>query len=162
MESLDPSIIHPDIVQQPPLNYMPFNFPLIHTFCFVTCYSEDEAGLRTTLDSLSTTDYPNSHKLLMVVCDGLIKGSGNDKTTPEIALDMMEDFVTEPEDVLPYSYVAVASGTKRHNMAKIYAGFYKYNDDTVPPEKQQRVPMLIIVTVSYTHLDVYKRQVLVH
>lgn len=145
MPTLDSSIIHPDAVQQPPLDFAPYGFPLIHTICFVTCYSEDEEGLRTTLDSLSTTDYPNSHKLLMIVCDGLIKGSGNDMTTPEIALSMMEDFVTDPEDVQPYSYVAVASGSKRHNMAKVYAGYYKYNDDTVPPEKQQRVPIVTIV-----------------
>ncbi|AJP90033.1 AIC_G0002090.mRNA.1.CDS.1 [Saccharomyces cerevisiae] len=145
IQSLDSTIIHPDIVQQPPLDFMPYGFPLIHTICFVTCYSEDEEGLRTTLDSLSTTDYPNSHKLLMVVCDGLIKGSGNDKTTPEIALGMMDDFVTPPDEVKPYSYVAVASGSKRHNMAKIYAGFYKYDDSTVPPENQQRVPIITIV-----------------
>lgn len=145
IKQLDPANIHPDIVPQPPINYVPFGYPLIHTLCFVTCYSEDEAGLRTTLDSLATTDYPNSHKLLMVVCDGLIKGSGNDLTTPEIALGMMEDFIIEPEDVLPYSYVAVASGSKRHNMAKIYAGFYKYDDSTVPEEKQQRVPIITIV-----------------
>ncbi|CAL9734412.1 chitin synthase 3 [Monosporozyma servazzii] len=145
IKQLDPSNIHPDAVQQPPFNYTPFGYPLIHTLCFVTCYSEDEDGLRTTLDSLATTDYPNSHKLIMVVCDGLIKGSGNDKTTPEIALSMMGDFVTEPEDVLPYSYVAVASGSKRHNMAKIYAGFYKYDNSTIPEEKQQRVPIITIV-----------------
>lgn len=145
IQSFDTAIIHPDAVQQPPLDYLPYGFPLIHTICFVTCYSEDEEGLKTTLDSLSTTDYPNSHKLLMVVCDGLIKGSGNDKTTPEIALGMMEDFVISPEDVRPYSYVAVASGSKRHNMAKVYAGFYKYDDNTVPPDKQQRVPMITIV-----------------
>lgn len=145
VDHLDPSNIHPDIVQQPPLSYTPFGYPLIHTICFVTCYSEDELGLRTTLDSLATTDYPNSHKLLMVVCDGLIKGSGNDRTTPEIALGMMDDFIIKPEDVKPYSYVAVASGSKRHNMAKVYAGFYKYDDDTVPIEKQQRVPIITIV-----------------
>lgn len=145
IDHLDSSNIHPDIVQQPPLSYIPFGYPLIHTICFVTCYSEDELGLRTTLDSLATTDYPNSHKLLMVVCDGLIKGSGNDKTTPEIALSMMDDFVIDPENVKPYSYVAVASGSKRHNMAKVYAGFYKYNDETVPVEKQQRVPIITIV-----------------
>ena len=145
VSTLDSTILHPDIVQQPPVDYMPYDYPLIHTICFVTCYSEDETGLRTTLDSISTTDYPNSHKLIMIVCDGLIKGSGNDRTTPEIALSMMDDFVTPPEEVKPYSYVAVASGTKRHNMAKIYAGFYKYDDSTVPLEKQQRVPVITIV-----------------
>ncbi|SCW04563.1 LAFE_0H16314g1_1 [Lachancea fermentati] len=145
IESLDPTIIHPDVVAQPPVDFMPTGFPLAHTICFVTCYSEDEEGLRTTLDSLATTDYPNSHKLLMVVCDGLIKGSGNDLTTPEIALGMLEDFVIPPDEVEPYSYVAVATGAKRHNMAKIYAGFYKYDESTVIAEKQQRVPMIVIV-----------------
>ncbi|CCK72518.1 chitin synthase CHS3 KNAG_0K01570 [Huiozyma naganishii CBS 8797] len=144
-ETLDPTIIHHDSVQQPPVEYKPFGYPLAHTICFVTCYSENEQSLRATLDSLAVTDYPNSHKLLMVVCDGLIKGSGNDKITPEIALDMMEDFTTPPEDVLPYSYVAVASGSKRHNMAKIYAGFYKFDDSTVPSDKQLRVPIVTIV-----------------
>ena len=57
----------------------------------------------------------------------------------------MDDFVTPPDEVKPYSYVAVASGSKRHNMAKIYAGFYKYDDSTIPPENQQRVPIITIV-----------------
>lgn len=50
-----------------------------------------------------------------------------------------------PEEVEPHSYVAVASGSKRHNMAKVYAGFYKYNDATIPSELQQRVPMVVVV-----------------
>lgn len=97
------------------------------------------------MDSVATTDYPNSHKLMLVVCDGLIKGSGNEKSTPDIALDLMTDFCVPREDVQPFSYIAVAQGSKRHNMAKVYAGFYKYDDNTVPPEKQQRVPVITIV-----------------
>ncbi|SCU78752.1 LADA_0A07360g1_1 [Lachancea dasiensis] len=145
LDTLDATIIHPDAVAQPPVDFMPNGFPLIHTICFVTCYSEDESGLRTTLDSLSTTDYPNSNKLLMVVCDGMVKGSGTDLTTPEIALSMVEDFVIPPAEVEPHSYVAVASGSKRHNMAKVYSGFYKYDDATIEPDLQQRVPMIVIV-----------------
>ncbi|ODQ77087.1 glycosyltransferase family 2 protein [Babjeviella inositovora NRRL Y-12698] len=142
---LSPDLIHPDIVAQPPAEYEPYGYPLAHTICFVTCYSEDEASMRVTLDSLATTDYPNSHKLLLVVCDGLIKGSGNDKTTPEIALEMMTDLLIPEDRVEAHSYVAVASGAKRHNMAKVYTGFYKYDDTTVPIEKQQRIPMVTIV-----------------
>lgn len=144
-KGLSPDLIHPDVVPQPPVEYQPFAYPLAHTINFVTCYSEDEEGLRLTLDSVATTDYPNSHKLIMVVCDGIIKGSGNDLTTPEIALSMMTDFTVPPEDVQAYSYISVAQGSKRHNMAKVYAGFYQYNDETVPVEKQQRVPMITIV-----------------
>ncbi|OBA23040.1 hypothetical protein METBIDRAFT_9360 [Metschnikowia bicuspidata var. bicuspidata NRRL YB-4993] len=138
-------IIHPDVVPQPPVDHQPFGYPLAHTIALITAYSEDHEGLRTTMDSVATTDYPNSHKLMLVVCDGLIKGSGNDKSTPEIALDLMTDFCVPKEDVQPLSYIAVAQGSKRHNMAKVYSGFYKYDDATVPPEKQQRVPVITIV-----------------
>ncbi|KAF5097510.1 hypothetical protein DV451_003798 [Geotrichum candidum] len=133
------------LVPQPPVDYQPFGFPLAHTICLVTAYSESVEGLRTTLDSVATTDYPNSHKLILVICDGLIKGSGNDMTTPEIALSMMKDFVEPPDQVQAYSYVSVVSGMKRHNMAKVYAGFYDYDNDTMDPSKQQRVPMITIV-----------------
>ncbi|KAI5950970.1 CHS3 [Candida jiufengensis] len=145
VHGLSPDIIHPDVVPQPPVEYQPFGYPLAHTINLVTCYSEDADGIRTTLDSIATTDYPNSHKLILVVCDGLIKGSGNDQTTPDIVLDMMSDLTVPRNEVEAYSYVAVAQGSKRHNMAKVYAGFYDYNDATIPPEKQQRVPMITIV-----------------
>lgn len=133
------------LVPQPPIDYQPFGFPLAHTLCLVTAYSESLEGLRTTLDSVATTDYPNSHKLILVICDGLIKGAGNDMTTPDIVLSMMKDFTEPPEMVQPYSYVSVVSGAKRHNMAKVHAGFYKYDNNTMDPSKQQRVPMLTII-----------------
>ncbi|KAI0049267.1 glycosyltransferase family 2 protein [Auriscalpium vulgare] len=133
-----------NVVPQPPSDYEPFNFRLAHTICLVTAYSESFEGLRTTLDSLATTDYPNSHKLILVIADGMVKGAGNDKTTPEICLTMMKDFVIEPEDVEAHSYVAIADGHKRHNMAKVYAGFYDYDDATVEISKQQRVPMVLV------------------
>lgn len=145
VSGLDPDIISENVVPQPPPDYMPFGYPLAHVITFVTCYSEDEEAIRTTLDSIATTEYPNSHKLIVLLCDGLIKGSGNDETTPDIALSMMTDFTTPIDEVKPYSYVAVAQGTKRHNMAKVYSGFYKYDNSTIPIEKQQRVPVLCIV-----------------
>lgn len=110
----------------------------------MTAYSESVEGLRTTLDSLATTDYPNSHKLILVIADGLVKGSGNDLTTPDIVLSMMMDLVVPREEVEPHSYVAIAHGHKRHNMAKVYAGFYKYDSATVERSKQQRVPIVLV------------------
>ncbi len=137
--------IHEAVVPQPPSDYQPFGFPLIHSICLVTAYSEGEMGLRTTLDSIAMTDYPNSHKVILVICDGLIKGHGETETTPDIVLGMMKDHTIPPEDVQPFSYVAVASGAKRHNMAKIYAGFYDYGTKSpIPVEKQQRVPMMLV------------------
>ncbi|ORX43850.1 hypothetical protein DM01DRAFT_253733 [Hesseltinella vesiculosa] len=130
---------------QPPADYMPFNFVLAPTVCLVTCYSEGEEGIRTTLDSIAVSDYPNSHKLLLVICDGIIKGHGNDRSTPEICVDMMRDLLTPADQVEAQPYVAIADGKKRTNFAKVYAGFYKFNDDTVDPSLQQRVPMITLV-----------------
>ena len=138
--------IHEAVVPQPPPDWEPFGYPLAHAICLVTAYSEGEEGLRTTLDSIATTDYPNSHKTILVVCDGMIKGQGEDLTTPEIALSMMGDHAVLPEEVQAFSYVAVASGSKRHNMAKVYAGFYNYGENSVIPyDRQQRVPMMVVV-----------------
>ncbi|KAJ9648312.1 Chitin synthase, class 3 [Coniosporium tulheliwenetii] len=138
--------IHDAVVPQPPPEWRPFGYPLAHAICLVTAYSEGEEGLRTTLDSIATTDYPNSHKLILVICDGIIKGKGEALSTPDIALGMMKDHAISPNDVHAFSYVAVASGSKRHNMAKIYSGFYDYGRDSrIPGEKQQRVPMMVVV-----------------
>lgn len=138
--------IHEAVVPQPPPEWQPFGYPLAHAICLVTAYSEGEEGLRTTLNSIVTTDYPNSHKTILVVCDGMIKGQGEELTTPEITLGMMRDHAVLPDEVEAFSYVAVASGSKRHNMAKVYAGFYDYGEDSViPTDKQQRVPMMVVV-----------------
>ena len=140
------SAIHDLVVPQPPSDWRPFGYPLAHTICLVTAYSEGEEGMRTTLDSIATTEYPNSHKCIMLICDGMVKGHGENLTTPQIALGMMRDFVVLPEEVQAFSYVAVASGAKRHNMARVYAGFYDYGEGSrVPARKQQRVPMVIVV-----------------
>jgi len=134
------------VVPQPPPEWQPFGYPLAHTICLVTAYSEGPEGIRTTLDSVATTEYPNSHKIIFMVCDGVIQGKGESMSTPDACLSMMKDHTILPDEVVPHSYVAVASGSKRHNMAKVYAGFYDYGEDSIiPVEKQQRVPMLIIV-----------------
>ncbi|KAG2230309.1 hypothetical protein INT48_001075 [Thamnidium elegans] len=140
-----PYVLSPHAIKQPTPEYMPFGFNLAHTICLVTCYSESEDGLRTTLDSIATTDYPNSHKLILVIADGIITGHGNTMSTPDTCIAMMHNFLIEPESVETRSYVAIADGTKRHNMAKVYAGFYRYDDKTVDHDKQQVVPMITIV-----------------
>lgn len=150
MADLDTSgpagFIHEAVVPQPPPEWEPFGYPLAHTINLVTAYSEGYEGLRTTLDSIALTEYPNSHKAILVVCDGMIKGEGEDLTTPEIALSMMGGHAILPDEVQAFSYVAVASGSKRHNMAKVYSGFYDYGEESkVPLNKQQRVPMMVVV-----------------
>ncbi|WWC59904.1 uncharacterized protein I303_102466 [Kwoniella dejecticola CBS 10117] len=133
-----------NVVPQPAPDFEPFRFPLVQSICLVTAYSESIEGLRTTLDSLATTDYPNSHKLILVICDGMVRGSGSKQYTPDIVLGMMKELVVPPDEVEAHSYVAIADGHKRHNMAKVYSGFYDYDSETVEPSKQQRVPMVLV------------------
>ena len=137
-----------DIVPQPPIDYEPFGFPLCQSICLVTAYSESIEGLRTTIDSLATTDYPNSHKVILVICDGVVKGAGSKLATPDIVLGMMKDLITPEHEVEAHSYVAIADGHKRHNMAKVYAGFYDYDDNTVELSKQQKVPIILVAKVG--------------
>lgn len=137
-----------DIVPQPPIDYEPFGFPLVQSICLVTAYSESIEGLRTTIDSLATTDYPNSHKVILVICDGMVKGSGSKLTTPDIVLGMMKDLVVPEHEVEAHSYVAIADGHKRHNMAKVYAGYYDYDNNTVELSKQQKVPIVLVAKVG--------------
>jgi chitin synthase len=95
----------------------------LYTVMLVTCYSEGEEGLRCTLDSLAATSFSDQKKLLFVVCDGIVQGSGNPLPTPDILLAMIKEDKAwgEPE---PFSYIAVAGGSKRHNMARVHIGFY--------------------------------------
>ncbi|KAI0717225.1 chitin synthase-domain-containing protein [Cerioporus squamosus] len=91
--------------------------------CLVTCYSEGEDSLRTTLDSISTTSYADQRKLLFVVADGMITGAGEKRSTPDICVSLLE---ADPRfgNPVPMSYASVGSGAKGENRAMVYAGHY--------------------------------------
>ncbi|KZV61764.1 glycosyltransferase family 2 protein [Peniophora sp. CONT] len=91
--------------------------------CLVTCYSEGEDSLRTTLDSISRTDYSDARKLLFIVADGMITGAGEKRSTPDLCVSLLE---ADPRfgNPVPMSYIAVGSGAKAENRAMVYAGHY--------------------------------------
>lgn len=91
--------------------------------CLITCYSEGEESIRSTLDSVAGTTYSDARKLLFIVCDGMITGSGEKHSTPDICVAMIEadERFGEPQAM---SYVAVGAGSKAHNQAMVYAGHY--------------------------------------
>ena len=91
--------------------------------CLVTCYSEGEESLRTTLDSISATDYSDARKLLFVVADGMITGAGEKRSTPDICVSLLE---ADPRfgNPIPMSYAGVGTGVKGQNRAMVYAGHY--------------------------------------
>ncbi|KAL1922101.1 uncharacterized protein VTP21DRAFT_10743 [Calcarisporiella thermophila] len=107
----------------------------LFTILLITCYSEGEESIRNTIQSLAETDYPDERKLLFIIADGQITGVGNKRSTPDICIGMMEE---DPKfrNPKPKSYVAVAQGSKQHNMAKVYVGHYFVKWGT--PEEQTK------------------------
>ena len=110
--------------------------------CLVTCYSEGEESLRTTLDSISLTTYSDRRKLLFVVADGMITGAGEKRSTPDICVSLLD---ADPRfgNPMPMSYIAIGSGAKRENRAMVYAGHYSEFFMYSPPEK---VYMILIAS----------------
>ncbi|CAH1759161.1 10719_t:CDS:2 [Entrophospora sp. SA101] len=98
--------------------------------CQVPCYTESDDSMRKTLDSLAVLRYDDKRKLLFIVCDGMIIGSGNDQPTPRIVLDILGvDPNLDPE---PLSFLSLGDGAKQHNMGKIYSGLYECSGHVVP------------------------------
>jgi chitin synthase len=82
------------------------------------------------IDSLANMTYDDKHKLLFIVCDGMIMGAGNDRPTPRIVLDILGvDSSVEPES---FAYQALGDGMSQLNYAKVYSGLYETNGHVVP------------------------------
>lgn len=98
--------------------------------CQVPCYTESEESLKKTIDSIAVLRYDDKRKLLFLVCDGMVIGSGNDRPTPRIVLDILGvDANVDPE---PLSFLSLGEGIKQHNTAKIYSGLYECSGHVVP------------------------------
>ncbi|KAH6561991.1 hypothetical protein BASA62_009446 [Batrachochytrium salamandrivorans] len=98
--------------------------------CQVPCYTEDEDSLKKTIDSIACTQYDDRHKLLFIVCDGMIIGAGNDRPTPRIVLDILGvDPDVDPES---HSFQSLGVGLREHNMGKIFSGLYDVQGRLVP------------------------------
>lgn len=79
--------------------------------CQVPCYTEGEESLRNCIDSLTKLKYDDKRKLLFIICDGMIVGSGNDRPTPTIVLDILgADPSVDPE---PLSFQSIGDGAKQ-------------------------------------------------
>jgi chitin synthase len=98
--------------------------------CQVPCYTEGEDSLRRTIDSLAALNYDDKRKLIYIICDGNIIGSGNDRTTPRIVLDILGvDPKLDPEPLL---FKSVGEGSKALNYGKVYSGLYEFEGHVVP------------------------------
>ncbi|KAK9328806.1 chitin synthase-domain-containing protein [Lipomyces starkeyi] len=98
--------------------------------CQIPAYTEGEEQLRKAIDSLTSLKYDNKRKLLFIICDGMIIGSGNDKPTPNIVLDILG---ADPRlDPPPLQFKSVGEGSLQLNYGKVYSGLYEYEGNVVP------------------------------
>ncbi len=98
--------------------------------CQVPCYTEGTSSLRRTIESLAQTRYDDKRKLLFIICDGMVVGSGNDQPTPRIVLDVLG--ANPNVDAEPLSFLSLGEGTKQHNMGKVFSGLYETGGHVVP------------------------------
>ena len=78
----------------------------------VPCYTEGEESLKKTIDSLANLKYDDKRKLLFVICDGMIVGSGNDRPTPRIVLNILG---VENLDLDPLLFKSLGQGNRQLN-----------------------------------------------
>jgi chitin synthase len=98
--------------------------------CQIPAYTEDEDSLRRAIDSAARMKYDDKRKLLVIVCDGMIIGQGNDRPTPRIVLDILG--VSDTVDPESLSFESLGEGQKQHNMGKVYSGLYEVQGHIVP------------------------------
>lgn len=107
--------------------------------CQIPAYTEGEESLRKALDSLTALNYDNKRKLMVIICDGMVVGGGNDRPTPSIVLDILGvDPKTDPPR-LPFK--SVGDSADQLNFGKVYSGLYEYEGCVVP--------YLIVVKVGH-------------
>ncbi|KAH9272746.1 hypothetical protein BASA83_004948 [Batrachochytrium salamandrivorans] len=63
---------------------------------------------------------------------GMIVGSGNDRPTPQIVLDILGVDPNATIDTESFSFQSLGDGDMQHNKGKVYSGLYKVQGHSVP------------------------------
>ena len=97
--------------------------------CQVPCYIEGEDSLRRTVDLLASLNYNDKRKLIFIISNGNIIGSGNNRTTPQIVLDILG--VDPKFNLKPLLFKAVGEGSKALNYGRVFLGLYEFEGHVV-------------------------------
>lgn len=104
------------------------------TLIQVPCYTEGTDELSATFDSITKSDYSEEHKLMIVTCDGQVTGDNNDRSTPELALDILFHG-NVPRNEEWFEYESIPNGKRNRsyiNRTKIYSGIYSIKGHNLP------------------------------
>eukprot|EP00566_Odontella_aurita_P002674 CAMPEP_0113538006 /NCGR_PEP_ID=MMETSP0015_2-20120614/7135_1 /TAXON_ID=2838 /ORGANISM="Odontella" /LENGTH=917 /DNA_ID=CAMNT_0000437551 /DNA_START=42 /DNA_END=2795 /DNA_ORIENTATION=- /assembly_acc=CAM_ASM_000160 len=88
----------------------------------VPCYNEGDRELSKTIKSVVETDYPDDNKVVLIVCDGMITGRGEEMSTPETVAKHL-GYKMDPEKDKAHLYCSIGASTK--NKAFVYRGTYE-------------------------------------
>ncbi|KAI8081506.1 chitin synthase-domain-containing protein [Halteromyces radiatus] len=108
------------------------------TILMIPCYAENAETIRDTLNSLARTNYDDSRKMLMFVCDGVVQSSQDTKETYTCVLEALG--CSTAQATTPHAYVSLGQHRRKINFAKVYSGFYETG--------RNRVPFMVIVKVG--------------
>lgn len=128
----------------------------MYVLLLVTCYSEGKDAIVTTLDSLCEAEYDDEKRLLLVVADGIVTGSENANSTPDILLSLMSSDTiafqlrsSTGSSSFPATYDSIGEGMRSSNGALVYAGYYGSTRGT-----GARIPMLLIVKTGINSSEI--------
>lgn len=109
------------------------------TLLMIPCYAENADTIRDTLNSLARTNYEDSRKMLVFVCDGLAQSAQDTKETYICVLEALGCSATA-QATSSHAYVSLGQHHRKINFAKVYSGFYETG--------RNRVPFMVIVKVG--------------
>lgn len=101
-----------------------------HTIIAITAYTEGHDALKATINKAVKMNYSNDHKMLFIICDGMVKGEGEDYHTPEIVLNILRSGDGVPDEVYKQNYVLpdneafTYSSLRGPNRAQVFQGIY--------------------------------------
>ncbi|KAJ3307378.1 hypothetical protein HDV03_000026 [Kappamyces sp. JEL0829] len=110
-----------------------------HVIINIPVYSEGLESLAATIDAVARTQYENDRKLLFIIADGMVTGSGNDFPTPTILLDFLKP--SSSLDPPAFMYESLGEGEDMVNRAKVYSGIYRDRTD----DQGSGVPFIVVV-----------------
>jgi len=87
----------------------------------VPCYNEGERELRKTITSIVDSDYPEPHKVMVVVADGIITGRGEYFNTPTVLANLLGFHLDKRDPAHSYNSL----GNDGENRASVYSGVYE-------------------------------------
>merc|ERR1719356_240879 len=91
----------------------------------VPCYNEGGKELIKTIDSVISTTYPEENKVIFLIADGVITGSDEELSTPEILAEILGFEMDRYGDEL-YGYDSI--GLMTENLCRVYHGYYEVED----------------------------------